>query len=177
MSSNKKAKTKSRKNPLRDMNPISQAQLMQNNIQEINDNLTETVEILNSIVGKLDLSNSPCEMAKFVTDKVCTLKYDFSSLSQFTQMFSIDKIKQLANKSLDISKNILENSTDPTNIGESLSNLVENTSNIAQNLPKMKGGSRNNAYRYITNPYTGRKVLLNGRIGKKIIKEYIKNNV
>lgn len=169
-------KNKEKTNPLTKMNPISQANLMKSNIDEINKNLMDTIQILYKITNSLNLSNSPCEVAKFVTNKVCTMKDDFGGLSNLMSIVSLDKIKQFANKSLDISKNILESSTDPTQIGDKLSTLVNNTSNIAKEMNVMKGGSYlKNSYKYITNPLTGRKVLANGKLGKKIILYYIKN--
>ena len=170
-------KNREKTNPLTKMNPISQANLMKSNIDEINKNLMDTIQILYKITNSINISNSPCEVAKFVTNKVCTMKDDFSSLSNLMSVVSLDKIKEFANKSLEISKNILESSTDPTQIGDKLSNLVDNTTNIAKEMNVMKGGSYSeNSYKYITNPLTGRKVLANGKLGKKIIMYYIKNN-
>mgnify|MGYP001313850754 CR=1 FL=1 len=166
-------------NPLSKMNPISQANLMKANIEEINNNLKETIEILYSLTESLNIANAPCEVAKFVTDKVCTMKNDFGDLSSVMSIVSLDNIKKLANNSFNISKNLLEQSIDTSNIGNNLSSLVDSTSNMANQMKLMKGGGnkvRKNNYKYIINPYTGRKVSSKGIIGKQIILEYINNN-
>ena len=166
-----------KKNPLAQMNPISQANIMKANIEEINNNLLETIQILYNITESLNIANAPCEVAKFVTDKVCTMKSEFGNISDITSYLSLDKIKELANKSLNISKNLIGQSIDPKNISNKLSSLVDNTSNMAKEMKIMKGGSRNNNYKYITNPYTGRKVLSNGKLGRQIILNYIRENL
>ena len=35
------------------------------------------------------------------------------------------------------------------------------------------GGTKDNSYNYITNPFTGRKVSIYGKIGRKILNNYI----
>ena len=164
-------------NPLAQMNPISQANLMKSNIEEIKNNLAETIELLKTITGNINLTGSPCEIAKFVTNKVCTMNRDFGDLSGILSFMSLDKIKELANNSLNISKNLVNQTINGENINKKISALVNNTSNMAKTIKSMKGGSyeKHSDYKYIINPRTGRKVLANGKIGKKVILNYINN--
>ena len=55
-------------------NPISQQKLLMENIDSLKTNIKETIKLILPFSQNIQANEAPCEMAKFVASKVCSLK-------------------------------------------------------------------------------------------------------
>lgn len=176
-------------------NPISQYKILSENIDTLKGNLEEIVALTNPIYQRLKPSEAPCEIAKYVAEKVCTLDLENNKL---TDLLSISKIKELVSQSykniellkkdfdenglnIDYSKHASNLADTSSSAGELIKDKTVETSKFvnkqiektSKSIEQQGGG--NNVYNYIINPRTGRKVNVKSKLGKKIILSYINN--
>lgn len=174
---NKKNKNKQKiqkNNPLSNMDPISQIREFKENVHELNDNFKNIINIVKPMVKNGLVM--PCNIAKNFSNTLCSLTDNASS--------KIDLLNDsLSNVNLD---NLIDNS-----ITNNVSNIIggdpssDNVTNLKSH-PKLyksgryfgrnrlqSGGNFKDCYQYIVNPNTGRKVLVKGRIGQKVLNQYI----
>ena len=159
-------------------NPVSQGKLLMENIEAIKSNVRETVNLLMPFAKQISPQEAPCEMAKFVANKVCSMKIDSVN---FTDLFSYQKLmkalEDTQNKLNTLTTDLQSNMPD-IDLSEQVSDLVDSSSKLvkqAENPNKIQKGGGNSNYQYIVNPLTNRKVNVNSRLGRKIILEYVSN--
>ena len=54
-------------------NPVSQGKLLMENIESIKSNVRETVKLIMPFAQEISPQEAPCEVAKFVANKVCSM--------------------------------------------------------------------------------------------------------
>ena len=157
-------------------NPISQQKLLMENIDSLKTNIKETIKLILPFSQNIQANEAPCEMAKFVASKVCSLKI---APGQMKDLFSITKMKELLTQAQqqveDLTSDLKINDISADVSGQ-LSDIVDTTSKLSQEATKdiQKGGG-NNKYQYIINPKTNRKVSIHSKLGRSIILSYIDN--
>ena len=121
-------KLETTQNTLTNMNPVAQAQLLKQNLNELQNNSSNILNTLTKLLDKVSISSTPCEFSKFFTDQVCTLhekaknltgEYRISNLKnkvdEFKNLIKFDEISSLANDSIEITKELLKNDRDENN--------------------------------------------------------------
>ena len=157
-------------------NPITQHKILMENIDSLKSNIKETLKLILPFSQNLNPNEAPCEMAKFVANKVCSLQINPSDM---TNMFSLTKMKDLLSQAQDQVEG-LTSDLQLNNLGADmsgrLSELVDTTSSLSKETGKnvQKGGGKQE-YKYIINPRTNRRVRSDSKLGKQIILEYISN--
>lgn len=157
-------------------NPISQHKLLMENIDSLKSNIKETIKLILPFSQNIQPNEAPCEMAKFVASKVCSLKIE---PGQMKDIFSITKMKELlaqAQQQVEDLTSDLKINDISADISGQLSDIVDTTSKVSQEASKdiQKGGG-NSKYQYILNPKTNRKVSIHSKLGRNIILSYIDN--
>lgn len=122
---NKLKKLETTQNTLTNMNPVAQAQLLKQNLGELQNNSSNILNTLTKLLDKVSISSTPCEFSKFFTDQVCSLhektknltdEYKISNLKnkvdEFKKIIKFDEISSLANDSIEITKELLKNDKD-----------------------------------------------------------------
>ena len=118
-------KLETTQNTLTNMNPVAQAQLLKQNLGELQNNSSNILNTLTKLLDKVSISSTPCEFSKFFTDQVCSLhektknltdEYKVSNLKnkvdEFKKIIKFDEISSLANDSIEITKELLKNDKD-----------------------------------------------------------------
>jgi len=118
-------KLETTQNTLTNMNPVAQAQLLKQNLSELQNNSSNILNTLTKLLDKVSISSTPCEFSKFFTDQVCSLhektknltdEYKVSNLKnkvdEFKKIIKFDEISSLANDSIEITKELLKNDKD-----------------------------------------------------------------
>lgn len=161
-------------------NPFSQGKMLIENIEAIKSNVKETVKLIMPFANEISPQEAPCEVAKFVANKVCSMKIDaqnFNDLFSYQKMMKAleDTQSKLNDLTSDIKDNIgdIDLSNQVANLVDSSSKLVKQAENPNKDVKQTGGG--NNNYKYIINPLTNRKVNVQSRLGKKILLEYVRN--
>lgn len=140
---NKLNKLETTQNTLTNMNPLAQAQLLKQNLSELQNNSTNILNTLTKLLDKVSISSTPCEFSKFFTDQICSLhektkklsdEYKISNLKnkvdKFKNLIKFDEISGLANDSIEITKELLKNDKDEN---QNKSNFWQDTNNENQN--------------------------------------------
>tara|TARA_B110000977_G_C10987277_1_gene458442 strand:+ start:234 stop:794 length:561 start_codon:yes stop_codon:yes gene_type:complete len=161
-------------------NPFTQGKMLMENIDAIKSNVKETVKLIMPFAKQISPKEAPCEVAKFVANKVCSMKLDSQNLSD---LFSYQKMmkaledtqSKLNDLTVDIKSNIgeIDLSGKVADLVDSSSKLVKQAENPNKKVKQTGGGV--NKYKYIINPLTNRKVKIDSRLGKKILLEYVRN--
>ena len=118
-------KLETTQNTLTNMNPVAQAQLLKQNLSELQNNSSNILNTLTKLLDKVSINSTPCEFSKFFTDQVCSLhektknltdEYKVSNLKnkvdEFKKIIKFDEISSLANDSIEITKELLKNDKD-----------------------------------------------------------------
>ena len=159
-------------------NPVSQGKLLMENIESIKSNVRETVKLIMPFAQEISPQEAPCEVAKFVANKVCSMKIDAVN---FTDLFSYQKLMKaledtqgkLNNLTADLQKNMPD-----IDLSGQVADLVDSSSKLvkqAENPENQQKGGGKREYEYIVNPLTNRKVNINSRLGRNIILSYVEN--
>jgi hypothetical protein len=189
-------------NPLNKMDPITQVQEFKDNVNELNANFKNIVKIVKPMVKNglvmpctiaKKISNTLCSLTENANNKLDLFnntisKLDLENITNIPNNLnniSGGEIKvenmQIMNPKLNkIIKNTNANTNANTNTNTN-ANTNTNKNKKSKNFTgryfgryrEQQGGSVNDKYKYITNPESGRKVLLHGRIGRNILKKYI----
>ena len=169
--------------------PIGQTMILMENLNTILNNLQG---IMNNSADIADSSNvfyMPCEVAKFTTDKICNANHYLKKGVSFTNS-QLTKLKDISEKAEEITEEaqrikkkqqegggkLKKNKrTDFNKSIHEIVNVSQNIKKLIQSITTKQVGGKNTPYNYIINPDTGRKVKIHSYLGKKIIKNYIKN--
>jgi hypothetical protein len=161
-------------------NPFSQGKMLMENIEAIKSNVKETVKLIMPFAKEISPQEAPCEVAKFVANKVCSMKIDAQN---FNDLFSYQKmmkaLEDTQSKLNDLTSDIKDNIGE-IDLGNKVADLVDSSSKLVKqaenpNKDVKQSGGGANKYKYIINPLTNRKVNVNSKLGKKILLEYVRN--
>ena len=193
MSSKSKKKNKNKSTSIRSKfeknNPLTQTNLLVKNtnlthkhILEIKENIQTILKILFPLLDKISLHEYPCEISKYITDKICLLSDNFNP-TIISDTFSFDNLKTLSQKSLNHTLNLKNSLNEPNLFSKHLSNLTRDTSEMNQQimkdsnnlLPATQKGGFYDPYEYIIDPNTNKLINTNSKPGRAIVLSYIKN--
>lgn len=167
------------------------------NMNRISENLKKIIENIKVISTRLGpVSEFPCEISKFITNKVCDLNSHFDKISTMVSPKlndNLKKLNELSSQSLNDSLNLLSDVNKQNPIGQNLAKLTDSTSklaniakpntgnNINNSIPLQNGGGdkltkKKYNYNFIINPETGRKVNIKSKLGRKIVLNYISSS-
>ena len=159
-------------------NPISQGKLLMDNIEAIKSNIKQTVNLIMPFTQQISPQEAPCEMAKFVANKVCSMKIDSKNFSDLFSYQKLMKALEDTQSKLNVLTSDLQSNMPDIDLSGQVSDLVDSSSKLvkqAENPDKAQKGGGNSKYQYIINPLTNRKVNVNSRLGRKLLLEYVAN--
>jgi hypothetical protein len=191
MANKNKNKKKKSKNPLSNMDPISQIREFKDNVNELNDNFKNIIKIVRPMVKNGIVM--PCTISKKFSDTLCSLTNTANSKFELldNSLSTLDLNNMVDNKLTNNISNIIggdadiiggdadikdyNNSNNKELVNTNYSKLIEDKKGRYFGRKRIQSGGYLNkeVYKYIINPITGRKVLLHGKIGKQILKTYI----
>lgn len=169
-----KQKQKLSENPLNNMDPISQIREFKDNVNELNNNFKNIIKIVGPMVKNGIVM--PCTISKKFSDTLCSLTN--SANSKFELLDNSLSTLDLSNL---VDNNIVDNNIINIIGGDVIDSNDNNTNDnkgkkgryFGRKRIQSGGYSNKDAYKYIINPLTSRKVLLHGKKGKQILRTYI----